>query len=192
MKIWKGESYETVFIKIKWSNPVDHDYMLPCGYDPPFHEGWRYLLFAAGGQTSLGICSWSDDLDSYQSQEIVAELGAGKKPIPGSVGPMPERVGEPVPTPTVPAPAKVVQLTSEPTAPAPAKVGELVPTPTVPAPARVVQPTSEPTVPALAQNAQPSSRCNSPLGYVPNGGDLSAFSLMAPLAWLAWRRRSRN
>ena len=120
-EIWKGESYETVFIKIKWSNPVDHDYMLPCGYDPPFHEGWRYLLFAAGGQTSLGICSWSDDLDSYQSQEIVAELGVGKKPIPGSVGPMSERVGEPVPTPTVPAPAKVVQPTSEPTAPAPPK-----------------------------------------------------------------------
>ena len=159
------------------------------GGQPSFYEGQNYLVFVKEGQAYVHLCGYTAQFHSLP-EEWKRILGPSKPIMRRTASPIPERVGEPVSTPTVPASAKVVQPTSEPTVPAPAKVVQPTSEPTVPAPAKVVQPTSEPTAPAPAQDAQTSSGCNSPLGYAPNDGDLSAFGLIAPLAWLAWRRRS--
>ena len=45
---------------------------------------------------------------------------------------------------------------------------------------------------ALHVSAERASGCELPFGYVPGYIDLSAFGLIVPLAWIAWRRRSRR
>ena len=42
------------------------------------------------------------------------------------------------------------------------------------------------------QPTEPPGSCNAPLGYAHGYADLSSFGLLAPLAWLAWRRRPRR
>ena len=54
------------------------------------------------------------------------------------------------------------------------------------------EPGSSSPVPKSRPDLVPPSGCNLPFVYVPGHIDLSAFGLIAPLAWLAWRRRSRR
>ena len=149
--VWKGEPYERFLVSSMW-----HEWLSSCGGGyPRFREGERYLVFVEQGQANEGACSPTEYIEYAFPEQWGLALGISKRPIPGSVSPIPERVGEPIPTPTVPAPAQVAQPTSEPTAPAP------------------------------AQDPQPSSGCNTPNDYSRGYADLSAFGLIAPLAWLA-------
>ena len=54
------------------------------------------------------------------------------------------------------------------------------------------EPGSSSPVPKSRPDLVPPSGCELPFGYVRGHIDLSAFGLIAPLAWLAWRRRSRR
>ena len=56
----------------------------------------------------------------------------------------------------------------------------------------VPEPGSSSPVPKSRPDLVLPSGCNLPFVYVPGHIDLSAFGLIAPLAWLAWRRRSRR
>ena len=47
-------------------------------------------------------------------------------------------------------------------------------------------------VPKSRPDLVPPSGCELPFGYVRGHIDLSAFGIIAPLAWLAWRRGSRR
>ena len=51
------------------------------------------------------------------------------------------------------------------------------------------EPGSSSPVPKSRPDLVPPSGCELPFGYVRGHIDLSAFGLIAPLAWLAWRRR---
>ena len=53
----------------------------------------------------------------------------------------------------------------------------------------VPEPGSSSPVPKSRPDLVPPSGCELPFGYVRGHIDLSAFGLIAPLAWLAWRRR---
>ena len=54
------------------------------------------------------------------------------------------------------------------------------------------EPGSSSPVPKSRPDLVPPSGCELPFGYVRGHIDLSAFGLIASLAWLAWRRRSRR
>ena len=152
--VWKDEPYEWIYIRSTW-NELDNS----CGGGmPSFYEGRKYLVFVKHAQARVHLCNYTREVQSLPEEWVLA-LGISKPLVPGSVSPIPERVGEPVPEPTVPAPVEVMQ------------------------------PTIEPATPVPVQNTQPSGSCGAPLGYAHGHADLAAFGLIAPLAWLAWRRR---
>ncbi len=155
IEVWKGEPSEKIFVRTTFNTGVENT----CVYDgPSFYEGRKYLVFVKHGQARVHLCNYTREVQSLPEEWVLA-LGISKPLVPGSVSPIPERVGEPVPEPTVPAPVEVMQ------------------------------PTIEPATPVPVQNTQPSGSCGAPLGYAHGHADLAAFGLIAPLAWLAWRRR---
>ena len=155
IEVWKGEPSEKIFVRTTFNTGVENT----CVYDgPSFYEGRKYLVFVKHAQARVHLCNYTREVQSLPEEWVLA-LGISKPLVPGSVSPIPERVGEPVPEPTVPAPVEVMQ------------------------------PTIEPATPVPVQNTQPSGSCGAPLGYAHGHADLAAFGLIAPLAWLAWRRR---
>ena len=93
-EVWKGEPYETMFVKRTWllTPPSPSS---SCPPDPSFAKGARYIVFVWNGRTHLSVNSPTQQF-SYTLEDEIASLGAGKTPIPGSVSPIPERVGQPV------------------------------------------------------------------------------------------------
>ena len=94
-KVWKGQAYERMFVK---QHRIIPDSSFPAristcndGGEPSFNEGWRYLVFAQEGVTSLGgVVPFSKSYGSAEKDGDIAELGAGVTPEPGTISPMPK------------------------------------------------------------------------------------------------------
>ena len=69
--VWKGEIYETMFIRTAWSSAS-------CGFEFVLDE--QYLVYAHEGWASL--CSRTKTID--KASEDFMELGEGVAPTPGS------------------------------------------------------------------------------------------------------------
>ena len=69
--VWKGEMYETMFIKTAWSSAS-------CGFEFVLNE--QYLVYAREGWASL--CSRTKSID--KASEDFTALGEGVVPVPGS------------------------------------------------------------------------------------------------------------
>ncbi len=69
--VWKGEIYETMFIRTAWSSAS-------CGFE--FAQGDHYIVYAREGWASL--CSRTKSIDKA-SEDLMA-LGEGVAPAPGS------------------------------------------------------------------------------------------------------------
>ena len=68
--VWKGEIYETMFIKTAWSSAS-------CGFE--FAQGEQYIVYAREGSASL--CSRTKSINKA-SEDLMA-LGEGVAPAPG-------------------------------------------------------------------------------------------------------------
>ena len=93
-EVWKGELYETIYVRSTWES-IKTPIPLPC--PPSFHSyvaDRPYVVFAKGGQANVGSATKTRRVES--ATLILRELGDGKPPIPGSIGPIPERQGQPV------------------------------------------------------------------------------------------------
>ena len=214
-EIWKGELYETIYVKDSWLK----DYMMwdsSCGsMGPSFRRGSEYLVFVYEDSADVGMCTNTTPIDDhygYGLEELV-ELGDGEQPIPSSVGPVPIRDSvllpqisvptptvEPTPTPEptmTPTPTPTVEPTEPTMTPTPTPTVEPTSTPEptmTPTPTPTVEPTAtlEPTsTPEPASLAQPDTRsgvgCSQTSGMV----DLSAFMLVVGLAWFKSQRTKR-
>ena len=69
--VWKGEIYETMFIKTAWSSAS-------CGFE--FVVSEQYIVYAREDRTSL--CSRTKSVDN--ASEDFAALGKGVEPVSGS------------------------------------------------------------------------------------------------------------
>ncbi len=94
-EVWKGEPYETMFVKTTWVLLPSPDGPLICPKDPIFSKGVSYIVFVWEGETHLSINSSTQEL-RYAPRDQIKALGTGKTPIPGSISPIPEREGLPV------------------------------------------------------------------------------------------------
>lgn len=84
-EVWKGQSYETMFITTPLSEAS-------CGFT--FVEGEEYIVYAWKGVDVL-LCSRTKRLG--QAQEDLAALGEGSAPEPGSSSPIPKSRPDTVP-----------------------------------------------------------------------------------------------
>ena len=93
-EVWKGVLRETVYFRSTWED-IKTPHPLPCPRESQFYvKGASYLVFAGGGQANIGRSTATRRIES--ATLLLRELGAGKPPIPGLVGPIPERKGQPV------------------------------------------------------------------------------------------------
>ena len=198
-EIWKGELYETIFVKTKWLKDYKLRPSSSCGsVGPSFRRGKEYLVFVYDDRADTFFCSMSAPIDEYEeTQEKIAELGDGEQPIPGLVGPIPIRDSILLPQVSVPTPTVEPTSTPEPT-PTPEPTLTPRPTPTAeptstPEPTPTPEPTSTPTPkPTLTPEPTPTPKSDTPSGIGCGQGsgvvDLSAFILVAGLAWFKFRR----
>lgn len=97
LEVWKGEPYETIYIKSVWEKRTEDGREYPC---PPssrqYTTGWNYIVFARDGRADLRLSAASKSLYYYSSHPFLRELGRGEKPNLGTVGPIPERTEQPV------------------------------------------------------------------------------------------------
>ena len=98
IEVWKGEPYETMYVRSWWKLLTREDMQGPC---PPtlFHRytiGAEYLVFVNGGQANVGSGVTTQRIESASS--ILEKLGDGTSPKPSTVGPIPERKVQPVET----------------------------------------------------------------------------------------------
>ena len=94
-EVWKGEPYETAYVRSTWER-VNTPVPMPCPGNHFYATNARYLVFARDGQANVGFTTATRKIDSGPLPNDLAGLGIGKTPIPGSVGPIPERKGQPV------------------------------------------------------------------------------------------------
>ena len=94
-EVWKGEPYETAYVRSTWEQ-VNTPMPMPCPGNHFYATSARYLVFARDGQANVGFTTATRKIDSGPLPNDLAGLGIGKTPIPGSVGPIPERKGQPV------------------------------------------------------------------------------------------------
>ena len=192
-EIWKGELYETTFVKTKWLKEYKLIPSSSCGsMSPSFRRGKEYLVFVYDDRADTFFCSMSVLIDEYEeTQERLAELGEGDLPIPGLVGPVPIRDSVLLPQVLVPTPT--VEPTSTPeSTPTPEPTLTPRPTPTV-EPTPTPEPTSTPTAkPTLTPEPTPTPKSDTRSGIGCGQGsgavDLSAFILVAGLVWFKLRR----
>ena len=95
IEVWKGEPYETMYVRSSWKFLTREDLQAPC---PPslnhqYTIGLEYLVIVKGGQANVGSDTVTQNIAS--ADLYLEELGAGKPPTLGSVGPIPERKGQP-------------------------------------------------------------------------------------------------
>ena len=73
-EVWKGPQGQTIEIT------TEADSGMGCGY--PFEEGREYLVYAAGKEPSVGLCSETKPLSGANAD--LEALGDGSVPEPGS------------------------------------------------------------------------------------------------------------
>ena len=79
--VWKGPEHQTMFLRTSWS-------VSTCGYR--FVSGLEYLVYSPDG-SRVSSCSRTRLLAG--ASEDLVELGEGRTPAPGVVGPTPDPSG---------------------------------------------------------------------------------------------------
>lgn len=103
IEVWKGEPYETMYVRSSWKFLTREDLQGPC---PPssnhqYTIGFEYLVIVNGGQANVGSDRATATQNIASADLFIEELGVGETPVLGSVGPIPERKGQPFKVPPV-------------------------------------------------------------------------------------------
>ena len=93
-RVWRGEPYETMFVRTTWVLPPSSDGPPIC-LRPLFTRGVEYIVFVWEGETHLSTNSSTQEL-RHAPKDQIKTLGVGKTPVLGSVSPIPDREGQPV------------------------------------------------------------------------------------------------
>ena len=81
--VWKGPLYETAYLSVVPATS--------CSYE--FAEDEEYLVYSSDGSTSA--CSRTASFKHERAQADLDELRKGRKPLPGTTGPLPGTPGFP-------------------------------------------------------------------------------------------------
>lgn len=182
-KVWKGLSYETMFLTTRRSD-------VSCGF--PFVEGEIYVVYSRDGST-VSLCSRTRLL--LHAQQDLAELGEGHVPTSGTIAPTPILVapgggfGEEPEPPTTIAPTSVSAAPRAELAKGPVPPSTIEPTPVSAAPkAEFGKGPVPPGTTVPTSDSSPPWQTWAIIGPVV----LLIVGLMIGAAWLGLRKRRSN